>query len=240
MNNLSKLLIVLLLASCTMEPVIDETVEEVIDEPSPEVSIMVEAPEPEPEQKAEVITEMELKPIDKYEHYFVQDSGQIYGFAGNEMTPVSIEDVDGEPVVPNFFGTLDGAIYISVVTFETGDSIPDTEPEEFEVVETPHYFKQTNGEIKAVEDFPGFADPYPVELADEHFKIESSESNGLEISKVSKDGAYINYLPVTGAFVAGGSLWYNVSETYMIRLDGLYRWELDENPVRVLEHGRLW
>jgi hypothetical protein len=222
-----------------MEPTVEEVeTVVVIDEPSP--AIMVEAPEPEPEPKAEVIEEMELKLIDEYEHYFIQDSGQIYGFAGNDMMPVSVEDTDGKPVKPEFFGILDGAIYVSVKTMEIGDAIPDTEPVEYEAVEVFDYFKQANGEIKAIENFPPFSDPYQVELSEGLFKIVSSESSGLDISMVYQDTAYKNYLPVDGAFVCGDTLWYHVSETYSIRLDGLYKWKLDDNPVRVMEHGRLW
>lgn len=219
------LLVNTFLQSCA-EPVI--IIEEPVDmsyETEPEI---IE----ETEQEIEETKSMTVKPIIKYDNYFVEDSGKVFGLLDKSLKLVEFKDGDDKPLGnPLKFAYDDGMVFMQFVAVE-GE----------EPLEVEYNFSQLNGKVSTLAEWPEFAEPVPVELKDDPFEIKSGLYEETEISTVYNGTRATAYLPVTGAVVNDSGMWYNVSETiHPLREAGLYFYAIDDTAGRhKLERGRLW
>lgn len=226
------LLVNTLLQSCEVSGII-------IDEPE-DVSYTAT---PENIEETEETKSMTVKPIIKYDNYFVEETNKVFGLLDTSLKLVEFKDADDKPLGnPAKFAYEDGMIFMQFFTVEQGEAVPDTEPVQYEAVEVEHNFSQFNGKVSTLAEWPVFAEPVQIEIKDDPFQIVSGLYEEIEISTVYNGSRATAFLPIVGAVLNDNGMWFNVSETFNAMTQaGLYFYAVDDTAGRhKLDKGRLW
>lgn len=188
----------------------------------------------EPEQE----NYMDLVAFTEYSNYVVTDAKKVYGINGSSLEEISLVDSDDVSYSFTDFFTSDDIVYFSVTTSETVDEV---------TTDTVSYFQQESSTITELDELPDKADSERVELDPDDpdtesgdFKIESGTSGDVECSFVYRGTSMTGYLLVDGYSVTDDGMWFSVSETYSIRLKGVYFYPDSGNIASELDSGRIW
>lgn len=224
--SLSKVIIVyaiiVLLASCN-NPVMQS---------EPETQIILTPGIPVIEE----IIYMTILPIEVYEKYAIDENNKVFGLTGNSLDAIVLKDSEDKIHSFNEFFRKDDMLFFSVYLMEPIE--PDGEPGG-----VLHYFMQANGAVEEYTEsnFPDKPDSNFIEMGIAPFAIQTFDYEGMDTSRVSKDGKPTGFKMIDAYHSTPDGLWFSVPETIFIRLKGIYFYpingNLSQSPVM---SGKIW
>lgn len=206
------------------------SVPEVIPETVPEVIIIPD--EPDTPEIPEIIEEIifMMKPIEVYEKYAVDENNKVFGLEGNSRDVIVLKDTDDKIHSFKDFFVKDGTVFFSVNIMEDEQSV------------TKYYF-QTGDQITedTEQAFPAKPESDFVEMGISPFSIATFDYEGMDTSRVSKDGKPTGFKMIDAYFHTPEGLWFSVPETISIRLKGVYFYPVEGNLAQSpIMSGRIW
>lgn len=210
-----------------------------IDKPSiPDLS-SIETPGEGDEISIEEESNMKVLALEEYGNYVIYGK-KLFGVDGRDLLPVECKTKEGGKVPFKSLIIDNGLIYFSVSEWNQSKNGED-------MVETVHYFSQAGKTLTEIEasDIPVESDGGFVTMKDGVFKIEKSEYNGMDISRIYNGPLVVAYKQIDGfSMLSAGNvtgILYSVAESHGTRTAGIYIWwDNDSGPRSVKDGGRVY
>ena len=187
---------------------------------------------------------MTLQPIEDYEKYAVDAQNKVFGLSGKTAVAIVLKDSEGKIYPFRDFFTKNGKSFFSIIVMEDGtEEILESDPVAYVQIPVTHYYIQTGDSIEEAEEglYPLVPDSNFVEMGISPFAIQTFNYEGMDTSRVSKNGKPTGFKMIDAYYNTPDGLWFSVPETIATRLKGIYFYpvvgNLSQSPAM---SGRIW